>query len=49
MLFYPFGLPRFATTGDAVLMARLILGFEDMLPVAIKFPGVTPARLDRAA
>jgi hypothetical protein len=27
----------------------LILGFEDMLPAAIKCPGVTPARLDRAA
>ena len=32
-----------------VVGLRLILGFEDMLPVAIKFPGVTPARLDRAA
>ncbi len=32
---------------DSISM-RLILGFEDMLPAAIRCPGVTPARLDRA-
>jgi hypothetical protein len=34
---------------DFLKEKRLILGFEDMLPAAIKCPGVTPARPDRGA